>query len=114
MEIENTDTPWLYTSGGRGLSRFELPLLGKGDPPAKYTVKLHFASLDVDRSGPFDLRLQGEMVAQNVDVERDSQPKTATIKEYRDVSVDQALVVEMTARGDRLPTVAAIEVLRQD
>ena len=115
FEILNTDTPWLYTSGARGLSQFELPLLGADDPKSKYTVKLHFAELNTDRSGMFDVRLQGTAVAQNVDIAAESGQHRANIKEFTDVTVDRNLLVELVSHDKDAPaTLAAIEVIRQD
>ncbi len=113
--IEQTETPWLYTSGARGLSRFELPLLGADDSEANYTVKLHFAALETDRPGSFDVRLQGKTVATAVDIQGESGTNRATIKEFSDVTVDRNLLVELVPTdAETLPTLAALEVLRQD
>ncbi len=62
VNIQGTDKPWLYTSGARGLQRFEIPLLGKGDPKSNYTVKFHFSNLDKADAGLLDVRLQGQAV----------------------------------------------------
>ena len=115
VSIENTQTPWLYTSGARGLSRCELPLLGPGDSPAKYTVRLHFAALSTDRPGKIDIRLQGKDVAKGVDVEAESGLNRALVKEFTNVSVDQNLVVELSSPDPQKPAaLAAIEAIRQD
>jgi outer membrane protein assembly factor BamB len=113
--IEETDTPWLYTSGGKGLSSFELPLLGAEDAKAQYTVRLHFASMPSDQPGRFDLKLQGNTVAANVDINAESGHNRANVKEFADVTVDRNLQVELVAKDqEAAPTIAAIEVLRQD
>ncbi|MCG8650208.1 MAG: malectin, partial [Pirellulales bacterium] len=113
--IEGTETPWIYTSGGRGLNRFELPLIGKGEPKAKYQVKLHFAALESDRPGKFDLRIQGNTVARGIDIEQEAGLHTATMKEFSDIAVDNNLVVELISTDNHsLATLAAIEVTRQD
>jgi outer membrane protein assembly factor BamB len=115
FNIENTDTPWLYTSGGRGISRFELPLLSSDDPKSKYTIKLHFAVLDSDPIGKFDVRLQGQAVANDVDITAESGKQRANVKEFTDVTVDRDLLVEIVSHDDDAPaTLAAIEVTRQD
>jgi hypothetical protein len=115
FNIENTDTPWLYTSGGRGISRFELPLLSSDDPKSKYTIKLHFAVLDSDPIGKFDVRLQGQSVANDLDITAESGKQRANVKEFTDVTVDRDLLVEIVSHNDDAPaTLAAIEVTRQD
>lgn len=113
--IADSETPWLYTSGARALSRFELPLLGPEDDQAKYTVKLHFAAIDDDQSGSFEIRLQGKTAAKSIDIEAESGHDRANIKEFTDVVVDRNLLVELVPGDENAaPTVAAIEVLRQD
>ena len=70
VKVEDVEAPWVYTSGVRGLARCELPLLGDGDEAAKYTIKLCFAELESCDIGQrsFDIKLQGDLVAENVDV----------------------------------------------
>ncbi len=119
LNIRGTDTDWLYGSGARGLSRIEVPLLGKDDPKSLYTVKLHFASLPNDQAGSddgpvrFDVRLQGSAVAKDIDIESGSQ--TAVVKEFEDVTVDQNLIIEIVSSDPKsLATLSAIEAIRQD
>ncbi len=115
VDITNTDTSWLYTSGGRGLSQFELPLLGEADTKSNYTVKLHFAALDSDRSGKFDVRLQGKVVASGIDIEGESGLNAANVKEFADVAVENKLLVELVSVDKQVqPTLSAIEVVRQE
>ncbi len=115
ISIADTDTPWLYTSGGRGISRLELPLLGSSDAPGKYTVRLHFAALESDRCGKFDVRLQGEVAAKDIDIEGESERNHAIIKEFSDVAVAQNLVIELHSHDTKTAaTMAAVEVVRQD
>ncbi len=115
VNIPDTDTPWLFTSGARGLKRFELPLLGPDDARSQYTVKCYFANLDDTPTGPVDIQLQGQ-VAGTVHVQRASNGFTKPlIREFTNVSVDQNLIVEMIPRRDELlPTLSAIEVIRED
>jgi outer membrane protein assembly factor BamB len=111
VTVEGTDKPWLFTSGGRGLNRFEIPLLGKGDAAAKYTVKLYFANVDDAKPGLFDIRLQGKAVASGVDISAAS--GRPLIEEFPGVDVDKNLVVELVSQeAGALATVAAIEVIR--
>ena len=51
VKVVGTESPWVYASQARGLSRLELKLLGKDDRPARYTVKLHFAASKGDKPG---------------------------------------------------------------
>lgn len=119
FDIKDTDTTWLYTSGARGISKFEIPLLDETTPKANYDVKLHFAVLDSDRCGSFDLKLQGKVVAENIDIEAESGMNRAVVKEFSKVAVEMEaggkLLVEIVARDKATaPTLAAIEVLRKE
>jgi outer membrane protein assembly factor BamB len=115
VEIGGTDAPWLYTSGGRGLAQFELPLISQGQPPAKYTVRLHFAALESEPPSTLDVHLQGVKVGTGVGIKADGGSSRAQIEEFADIEVDQNLLVELTPGDDRSPTtLSAIEVIRQD
>ena len=50
-KVAGTGKPWVYASGCRGLSRCVVPLRGKGDGPARYTVRLHFAETACRKPG---------------------------------------------------------------
>ncbi len=120
IDVEDAQTEWLYTSGARGLTRFELPLLGREDAPASYTVKLHFAETDGGQPGrrPFDIRLQGQLAAGSLDIVKEAGgANRALVKSFSNVTVERDLAVEITpnfADADRLPTIAAVEVIRED
>ena len=116
IQVENANTPWVLTSGVRGLAKCEVPLLGKNDKPATYSVKLHFAQIEDCGPGEtaFDLKLQGETVAEQIDVVGEAGgTERALVKEFENVAVEQSLVIEIEARGKELPTVAAIEVVKE-
>jgi hypothetical protein len=115
VEVGGTDSPWLYTSGGRGLTRFELPLISQGQPPAKYTVRLHFAALESEPPTTLDVHLQGAKAGTGVSIKADGGSNRAHIEEFSDIEVDQNLLVELTPDDDRSPTtLSAIEVIRQE
>ena len=59
---------WVTSSGGRGLVRLSVPLLGAEDPPGTYTVRLHLAqdSENASSSSACDVLLQGEPVLKDV------------------------------------------------
>jgi outer membrane protein assembly factor BamB len=116
VKVQNADNPWIFTSGARGLTRCELPLLGEGDDPAAYTVKLYFADLDNTPAGQrlFDVKLQGKPVATGVDVtEKSEGSRRALVLKFDSVPVKQNLQVELIPHGAALPTLSAIEVLRE-
>ena len=116
IQVENANTPWVLTSGVRGLTSCEVPLLGENDEPAVYTVKLHFAQ--IEECGPgdavFDLKLQGQTVAKQVDiVDEAGGTGRALVREFKSVAVEGTLAIEFEPRGKQLPTLAAIEITKE-
>jgi hypothetical protein len=116
LTVEEARVGWLYTSQARGLSRCELPLLGKGDAPAEYRVTLHFAELEKDtRPGDrvFDVKLQGQTAIAGLDVVREAGgSERALTRELRRVKVENNLVIELVpVKGG--PILSAIEVERE-
>lgn len=113
ISVEGTDTPWLFTSGARGLKRFQLPLLGESDPAATYRVKLFAAALESDPCGPFEVRLQGKSVGTIDDASGFAARRAITV-EFTGVSVERNLDVELIPTDPAKPlTLAAIEVVRE-
>ncbi len=113
VKVASGDKPWLFTSGARGLNRFELPLLGPDDAPSKYTVKLYFANLEENQSPPLEVGLQGITVDSGLELpgiaNGTAQP---VVKVYEHIAVESGLSVELRAAG---PTViSAVEVIRED
>ena len=120
-EVSGTDIPWLFSSTARGMTRCTLPLLGKDDKPAVYTVRLHFAELNPSvRPGErvFDMKVQGETVLANIDVVAAAQgPNKAVLREINNVAVSDNLVLELapttgSPTAAQLPILNGIEVIR--
>lgn len=114
LKLDGTETPWLYSSGARGLKRFEIPLLGDEEEPANYDVEFHFANLEADDTAAFDIRLQSEVVQTAFVLEGGSASGIVTkTVEFTDVPVKDNLVVEFQfpETGIR-PVVSAVEVIR--
>ncbi|HNR30782.1 MAG TPA: PQQ-binding-like beta-propeller repeat protein [Candidatus Hydrogenedentes bacterium] len=122
LAFENTDKPWLFASGCRGMYRCTLPLLDEGQGPARYTVRLYFAEPDDAPAGArvFDVALQGETVLAGFDIRRETDgANAAVVKEFRGVTVKDSLVIELTADGapetpERMPVLNAVEAIRED
>jgi hypothetical protein len=116
LVIQNADVPWLFTSQARGLTRCELPLIGKDEPGASYNVKLHFAELDAGVNAGervFDVRLQGTTVASAVDVVKEAGgTRRAVTREFSGIWVDGNLAVELVPIAGQ-PILSAIEVERK-
>ena len=111
VTVAGTDTPWLYTSGVRDLSRIEIPLLGENEAPRKYQVKFHFANLDASgEQSDAAVRVQGE--ARKLSLTPENPSDQVVIAEVQDLEVDGNLVIEL----DQTPeshTLAGIEVVAQ-
>jgi outer membrane protein assembly factor BamB len=122
MQIEGTDKPWLFASGCCGLKKCEVPLLGKGDGPATYTVRLCFAALADDRPGQrvFDIVLQNEIALDDFDIVREAgAPQKAVVKEFKGVRVTDTLAVELVPKVEspteaQAPLINAIEIVREE
>ena len=120
IEIAGTDVPWVYTSGVRGLSSCEIPLLGKGDEPATYTVTLHLAALSDDEveAATFNIVLNDETVAKQVSLVKEAGGSGKALQlEFADISITKNLKVELqqtTKDAASLPTLSGIEISRQE
>ena len=118
--VAQTDKPWVFSSGARGLTRAELPLIGKGQPAATYTVRLYFSGLTKDAEGQrvFDIKLQGKTVKQGFDqIAAAGGTQRATMIEFKDVAVTSNLLLELStanaeADESRQPILSGIEILR--
>ena len=122
LEIRGTDAPWIYTSGCTGLRRGALPLVGRGDEPGRYTVRLYFVELVNDRRGQrvFDVRLQGQTVLEDLDIFAAAGGRNrGLVSEFEDVEVRGDLQVELVPKvpgptPERAPVVSGIEVFRSE
>ncbi len=116
VELGDSDKPWVYASGARGLKQFEIPLLGKDDPKATYDVKFLFANLDESDTGAFAIKLQSEIVKSGIVIAATpGQPAKSQTIEFSDITVNDKLLVELVPEDpSRLPIVSGIEVTRKE
>ncbi len=120
--VAGTKSPWVFTSCARGLKRCVVPVLGKNDKPAKYTVRLYFAELENKKAGEriFDIKLQGETVLNGFDVWKEGGAShKALVREFREVQVDNNLEIELVSPDERevssmnrAPILCGVEVTR--
>ena len=113
--VAGTDTPWVFTSGARGLTRAEVPLIGKGQPAATYTVRLYFAAAENDGRRIFDIKLQGNVVAKDFDpAVKAGGANRAFVAEFHEIPVTENLLLELASAADTaaMPVVCGLEVLR--
>ncbi len=127
IDIKSTKTPsWVYSSWGAGVLMSEIPLLGKGDAPAKYTVRVHMASpatkgsqlaAEEPSERKFNLRLQGKVVADDILIlPGDSKP---IVVEFKGIEVTDVLKVEQFSKVEKprplqLPVLNGIEIIREE
>ncbi len=119
FSVADSMKPWLFTSGGRGLSQFEIALLGKGDDQAKYDVKFYFANLNASDTGEFDIKLQSKTVQSGFIVKATTGESAQPVEaEFKNIDVTDNLLVELVLAGEansdpsKLPIISGIEVTR--
>jgi len=122
--FEGTDKPWLFASGCVGLLKCEIPLIDDlwGESPGIYTVRLGFAAPSGDKVGSrvFDIKLQGEKVADAFDIIKEAGgPNKIVTKEFKRIYVENTLSLELEPRvADpsvfQAPIINFVEVERED
>ena len=121
VDIDETDSPWLYRAGYHGLRRCEFPLFPPEDGTALYTVRLGFAELENDNAGErvFDVKLNDRLVLDDFDpLEAAGGRRKAVVKEFRGVSGAEALRIELVPKAakptaQQAPILQTVEVLRE-
>jgi len=129
-DTKNTDRPWLFASGFRGLLRCELPLIEPeaGQNSMAYRVRLGFKTWCGDQPGErvFDLKLQDRVVLENFDVaEVTDASNKPLVKEFSNIEVTDTLVFEFVPKTgisagqglkvdvDHAPIINFIEVMQE-
>jgi hypothetical protein len=120
--VAGTEVDWLYTSWACGVSECRIPLLGKDDAPADYTVRLHFADLEQKEAGQriFDVYLQGEPVLKDFDVVVAADgPAKAVVREFPAVHVHDALSIKLVGKAGstgktQMAILNAVEIQRSE
>ena len=123
LNLQTSEDDWLFSSKAQGVKLLTVPLLGKDDAPASYTVKLHFAEIaeDVEKGDRvFDVKLQGQTVVENLDVLSAAKGRGKNIvREIKDVKVTDNLVIELVPQAtssdpNQQPILNAIEIIRSE
>ncbi|MEZ6048086.1 MAG: PQQ-binding-like beta-propeller repeat protein [Planctomycetaceae bacterium] len=118
LEIQTEEPKWLYASYGAGLTSCTIPLLEENSSPQNYQVTLHLANPSISDTAEhllFDVKLNGEVVLANAELEPTSQSELINARTFElpPVSVSQNLKLELVpqdpaqARNLRL---SAIEI----
>jgi hypothetical protein len=112
--VTGADNAWVFSSCGRGLKRCVLPLLGKEDKPAEYTVRLYFAELENEQTGKriFDISLQGQTVLDDFDLLKEvGGSHKAVVREFPGVMVSRNLEIELVPKDKETSSVSHMPVL---
>ncbi|MFQ5734662.1 MAG: malectin domain-containing carbohydrate-binding protein, partial [Planctomycetaceae bacterium] len=118
--VRTDGTPWVFNSTAQGVRKWTVPLLGKGDKPATYSVKLYFAELDgAVKPGErvFDVKIQGKTVLANVDpVKLAGGADRGIAKAVQGIAVKDGLTLELVPKsrtGKREPVLNGVEIIRE-
>ncbi len=122
VQIEGTDTPWVFASGCVGMSSCEAPLIEKTEEAATYTVRMYFAAPLGDEPGKrvFDIKLQKETVLKDFDIVRSAgATQRGIVKEFKGVAVAGKLAIEFVPktqlpRREQAPLINGIEIIREE
>ena len=100
---------------GSGLKRCVVPVLGEGDKPADYTVRLYFAELQDARAGSrlFDVKLQGKTVLAGFDPAKEAGcSHKVVVKEFPGVRVTRDLEIKLApnGKGTEMTILSGVEI----
>ncbi len=106
---------WVAASGIKNIDRIRLNGLYNG-PGSAYTVRLHFGEPDDIGSGQrvFDIYMQGERIAENVDVAREAEGvRRGLAKTFTGIQLGDALDIELRASNgsDYPPFISGLELM---
>ncbi len=121
VRIEGTDKPWLFSFGCCGLTRCVVPVIGQGQEPGLYTVRLGFAELGDAGKGQrvFDIKLQGRQLAMAVDIRKEAGgPNRAMVREFKGIRVRRDLTIELVPKVQnptqgQAPLISTLELIRE-
>jgi outer membrane protein assembly factor BamB len=122
LEIDGTDSPWVFRSGVQGLQKCTLPVAESGDGTARYTVRLAFAELEHEAAGRrvFDIKIQDQLVAEDVDIFLEAGGKNrALVREFPGIDATETLTIEFIAKiadpaENQLPILQGIDIQREE
>ncbi|MCA9062232.1 MAG: PQQ-binding-like beta-propeller repeat protein [Planctomycetaceae bacterium] len=115
LDVRTKQAPWLFASGVRGLEQLTLPLLGEGDAPASYDVRLYFANMSAADVESVEISFGGQPVSgvtQSTESSGEGQVPVV-VREYHGIPVSRDLQLTVTSGGAAID-IAAMEVVRVD
>ncbi len=109
-EQNSSELAWVASSGARGLTHFELPLLGKGDQPANYDLRLLISVGSEERSSS-TIKLQGKQVDEEaIATVVDTANPQLVIHEIKNIRVEDKLTIDIVTSSDISSVLNGIEV----
>jgi hypothetical protein len=108
--------PWLYESWANDLRTISVPVIGKNDPQAKYSVRLHFADLrEATNAIAMTVRLTSGAESRDVDVQLPTPSSSAIdpkVVEIPGFPVTGDLEITFTEKTGR-PFLNGLEIIRE-
>jgi len=112
--IEGTDEPWLHACGLAGLLSLRIRLGPEGTAPRPYRVTLSFCDPGPSaRTGPFDVKLQGETVWSDLDVRKQAGGSNRPLVKETVAKIGRSLSFEIVPKGDAVPVVNSIQLRKE-
>lgn len=111
---------WVYSSWGNGLTSASIPLLGEGDAPAKYTIRLHMAAPELAEHEPADrvfrIKIQGKTVGDEIQISADNH--SPMVREFKGIEVKDVLKIEQLGSGEssspnQMAVLNGVEIIRE-
>jgi hypothetical protein len=115
-DATHVESPWVYSSWAEGLKQLTLPLLGKDDAPANYTIRLHLADVRAKphEASTVSVKLNGASAVENLAL---AAPKDGewrpVVKELRNVRIEKDLVIDVDA-SQGTAVLNAVEAIREE
>ena len=121
VNIKNSDKPWLFSSGCKGLLSFTLPLLNPAEEQKQipYTIRLGFKPMIQDKPGSrvFDVFFNDNLALEQFDIAQTAQnTDNIVVKEFTNVPITDNLKVSFVPQiqnctADKAPIINFIEVI---
>lgn len=117
--IENTDTPFVFSTAIQGLKSCVVPLTSAEHGKGRYRVRLGFTALPDDKPGQrvFNVHLNGKTVLVDFDIVSEAgKPEHAVWKEFM-LDIDTTLTLEFVAKSsmppaEQMPLISGMQIIR--
>ena len=113
--IDAAEHHWVFSSCADGLKKLTLPVVGKGDAPAKYTVRLLFAEIrdGQKEAAQLSIDVNGKRAKENVVVPLPTDDGAEALSvELRGIEISGDLTIELEASQGRT-LLNGLEVIRE-